>query len=142
MRRAEMWWPGRPKFWLNFDSQMSTSRFTKAAISSPPTIRTESNQPCQMNSCRRHKPRSTVFRTVRGIAGGTRQALLSVKAQDHQYYVVTAEPLQAYTEQLEAIARIFWFAVPAALLVAGLGGFLVARKSLAPVVVMSIQRSE
>jgi heavy metal sensor kinase len=80
------------------------------------------------------------FKTVRGFGEeGARQALLSVKAQDHQYYVVIAEPLHSYIEQLESITRIFCFAVPAALLVAGLGGFLVARKSLAPVVAMSDQ---
>ena len=81
-----------------------------------------------------------VFKTVSGFGDeGARQALLSIQTQDHQYYVVIAEPLHAYIEQLESIARIFALAVPAALLVAGFGGLLVARKSLAPVVALSDQ---
>ena len=81
-----------------------------------------------------------VFKTIQGFGDeGARQALLFVEAKEHQYYVVIAEPLHAYSEQLESIARIFGFAVPAALLVAGFGGFLVARKSLAPVVALSDQ---
>ena len=81
-----------------------------------------------------------VFETVPGFGvEGARQALLATKAEDHDYYVVIAEPLHPYSEQLEAIARIFSFAVPTALLVAGLGGYLVARKSLAPVAAMTDQ---
>ena len=81
-----------------------------------------------------------VFKTVPGFGGeGARQALLAVKTEDHNYYVVIAEPLHPYIEQLESIARIFCLAVPAALIVAGLGGYLVARKSLAPVAAMSGQ---
>src|SRR4030095_15547080 len=48
------------------------------------------------------------------------------------------EPLHGLVEQLESIRRIFYLGFPASLLVAGIGGFILAKKSLAPVVAMSI----
>jgi two-component system, OmpR family, sensor kinase len=57
----------------------------------------------------------------------------------NEYLIVVAQPLESIAEELEQLREIFYLAVPLALLVAGLGGWLLARKSLAPVVEMSAQ---
>lgn len=81
-----------------------------------------------------------LFRTVEGFGEeGARQVLLSLKTSGDGYVVFITEPLHDLVEQLEAMRRIFYFGLPAALLAAGIGGFLLARKSLAPVVAMSNQ---
>lgn len=53
------------------------------------------------------------------------------------YQFVSAAPLAPVETDLTSIRRIFFLAVPLALAAAALGGFLLARKSLAPVVEMS-----
>ncbi|MCI0389382.1 MAG: ATP-binding protein [Acidobacteria bacterium] len=53
------------------------------------------------------------------------------------YLIAVSQPLKTVTEELEMLRRVFLIAVPLALLLAGLGGFFLARKSLAPVVAMS-----
>ncbi len=60
-------------------------------------------------------------------------------AARNEYIIVVAQPLESIAEELEQLREIFYLAVPLALLVAGLGGWLLARKSLAPVVEMSEQ---
>ena len=82
----------------------------------------------------------TIFRTVRGYGEeGARVAIIPAQAGDKAYLVAAAEPLHSLVEQLESIRRIFYLGFPAALLVAGIGGFILAKKSLAPVVAMSNQ---
>src|SRR6185503_10089601 len=83
-----------------------------------------------------------IFQTVNGFGKeGARLAWVQVKlaSGDNKgdYYIAVLEPLHELVEQLESIRRIFYFAMPAALLAAGFGGSLLARKSLAPVVAMS-----
>ncbi|HEY7180679.1 MAG TPA: ATP-binding protein [Blastocatellia bacterium] len=56
---------------------------------------------------------------------------------DVTYLIVVSQPLETVTEELAMLRRVFMVAIPLALLVAGLGGFFLARKSLAPVVEMS-----
>ena len=70
---------------------------------------------------------------------GARVIVLPVRIGDGEYFVAVAEPLEGMAEQIEAIRRIFYFGLPTTLLVAGIGGFLLAKKSLSPVVVMSDQ---
>lgn len=74
---------------------------------------------------------------------GARLALLPVKAASDDdsdaYYIAVAEPLDDFAGQLEAIRQVFYFGLPATLLASAVGGFLLARKSLAPVVAMSNQ---
>lgn len=60
-------------------------------------------------------------------------------AARNEYIIVVAQPLESIAEELEQLREIFYLAVPLALLVVGLGGWLLARKSLAPVVAMSEQ---
>src|SRR5215470_1354572 len=70
---------------------------------------------------------------------GQRVAARRVKISDREpyYLIVVSQPLKTVTEELERLRRVFLIAVPLALLLAGLGGFFLARKSLAPVVAMS-----
>lgn len=73
--------------------------------------------------------------------GGQRVAARRVKIgeADLHYLIVVSQPLKTVTEELAMLERVFLIAVPLALLLAGLGGFFLARKSLAPVVSMSEQ---
>lgn len=70
---------------------------------------------------------------------GQRVAARRVKISDTEapYLIVVSQPLETITEELEMLRHVFLIAVPLALLLAGLGGFFLARKSLAPVVAMS-----
>ncbi|MGH9832587.1 MAG: sensor histidine kinase [Blastocatellia bacterium] len=53
------------------------------------------------------------------------------------YIILASQPLEAIEDELEALREPLYFAGPAALLLAGLGGWFLARKSLAPVVAMA-----
>jgi heavy metal sensor kinase len=53
--------------------------------------------------------------------------------------MVVAEPVDVLVAELQSIRNIFYLGYPITLLVAGLGGFALARKSLSPVVEMSNQ---
>lgn len=72
---------------------------------------------------------------------GARLAVLRVSAGEADYFLALAQPLHNTAEELEALGRIFYLAIPGALLVAGVGGLLLARKSLAPVAAMT-ERAE
>lgn len=80
------------------------------------------------------------FHTVAGFGkAGARMAVVHTKAGGQDFYVGVAEPLYGLAEQIETIRRIFYIGLPATLLVAGVGGFLLAKKSLSPVIEMSEQ---
>jgi heavy metal sensor kinase len=80
------------------------------------------------------------FRAVGGFGEqGARLAVLPVSIGGKEYCVALVTPLDDVMEQIEAIRRIFYIGLPATLLIAGASGFLLARKSLSPVVEMSEQ---
>jgi two-component system, OmpR family, sensor kinase len=60
-----------------------------------------------------------------------------VVSPDTPYIIAVSQSLETVTEELELLWHIFAGAVPLALMVAGIGGWFLARKSLAPVVEMS-----
>jgi heavy metal sensor kinase len=69
---------------------------------------------------------------------GQRVAARRVKIGDAGLYLIAvSQPLETVTEEIEMVGSVFLIAVPLALLLSGLGGFFLARKSLAPVVAMS-----
>lgn len=70
---------------------------------------------------------------------GTRVTAIRAESRGKEYFVVAAEPLHELVAQLQSIRRIFYLGFPASLLVAGIGGCVLAKKSLAPVVAMSNQ---
>jgi heavy metal sensor kinase len=55
------------------------------------------------------------------------------------YTIVVLQSLHAQQEMLEDIRETFYLAIPVALLLAGVGGYFLARKSLAPVAAMASQ---
>jgi heavy metal sensor kinase len=64
---------------------------------------------------------------------------VKISASDPPYLIVVSQPLVTITEELAMLRRVFMIAIPLAILLAGLGGFFLARKSLAPVATMSEQ---
>jgi two-component system, OmpR family, sensor kinase len=56
-----------------------------------------------------------------------------------EYFILVGQPLESIEDELESLREILYYAVPVALIFAGLGGWFLARKSLAPVVSMSAQ---
>jgi heavy metal sensor kinase len=53
------------------------------------------------------------------------------------YMIFVSQPLEPVEEELESLRNILYYVGPVALAMAGLGGWFLARKSLAPVVEMS-----
>ena len=76
------------------------------------------------------------YATIPGQREGIRALATSVKNSGKTYMVVVAHSLYDQDEALEQARHAFYIAVPLALLVASLGGYFLARKSLAPVVEM------
>jgi heavy metal sensor kinase len=70
---------------------------------------------------------------------GARLVAILIESHGHQYIVLVAQPLDEIVEQLVSLRRIFYFGLPGALLITGCGGFLLAKKSLAPVMAMANQ---
>lgn len=68
-----------------------------------------------------------------------RIASLLVEAEGKEFFVILAEPLESAREQIQPIKEIFAITLPSTLIIAALGGFLLAKKSLSPVVAMSNQ---
>ncbi|HMF54881.1 MAG TPA: ATP-binding protein [Pyrinomonadaceae bacterium] len=76
------------------------------------------------------------FVTIQSQHGGIRAVAIPVRASPAKYTVVVARSLHDQNEELEQARRALFVTVPLALLVASLGGYFLARKSLAPVVAM------
>jgi heavy metal sensor kinase len=62
---------------------------------------------------------------------------LTVPPRDTPYLVVAGSSLEPIDEELESIRQTFAYVIPVALLVAGAGGWFLARQSLAPVAAMA-----
>jgi heavy metal sensor kinase len=76
------------------------------------------------------------FATVPGRRGGFRAYASTITSRGRRYTVAVALPLHEQAEALEQARQAFYAAVPLALLLTSLGGYLIARRSLAPVVAM------
>jgi two-component system OmpR family sensor kinase len=76
------------------------------------------------------------YATILDPREGIRAYASSVKSREKRYTVVIAYSLHGQAETLEQARRAFYIAVPLALALASLGGYFLARKSLAPVVAM------
>jgi heavy metal sensor kinase len=62
---------------------------------------------------------------------------VSVAASRVPYIILINQPLDPIEDELDLLRKILYYTVPVALLMAGLGGWLLARQSLAPVVDMA-----
>jgi two-component system OmpR family sensor kinase len=74
------------------------------------------------------------FATIPAQREGIRAFASFVRSRGKSYTVVVAYSLHEQMEALEQVRRAFYIAVPLALTLASLGGYFLARKSLAPVV--------
>ncbi|MDT5295358.1 MAG: hypothetical protein QOJ76_2238 [Acidobacteriota bacterium] len=74
--------------------------------------------------------------TLRGRGGAIRAVAATVGNREQTFIVVVALSLHEQHEALEQARHAFYVAIPLALLGASLGGYFLARKSLAPVVAM------
>jgi heavy metal sensor kinase len=79
------------------------------------------------------------MRTVRAKREFFRGYAKHVEVADETYTLVVLQSLHPQHEMLEDIRNTFLWAIPVALLVASLGGYVLARKSLAPVAAMATQ---
>jgi two-component system, OmpR family, sensor kinase len=80
---------------------------------------------------------SPVFAT--DMQGGKRLVGLAASEGGVNYEVVVVEPLDVLRGQLARVRRIIFVGLPAALLLAAIGGYMLVRKSLQPVVTISEQ---
>lgn len=62
---------------------------------------------------------------------------VSIPPANTPYIIFVSQPLEYVEEELESLRSILYYVGPVALAMAGLGGWFLARKSLAPVVEMS-----
>jgi two-component system OmpR family sensor kinase len=76
------------------------------------------------------------FATLQNQGVAMRVYASSIKSKGNAYTVVIAQSLHEQNEALEQARHAFYVAVPLALIFASLGGYLLARQSLAPVVAM------
>ena len=80
-----------------------------------------------------------VLGRVHGGRGSFRSISRTVAAPGGSYVLIVLQSLHPQQELLESIRQTFYWAIPAALLLAGIGGYFLARKSLAPVTAMALQ---
>jgi heavy metal sensor kinase len=76
------------------------------------------------------------YSTVPFRGDGIRAYAARASSHGRTFFVAVAQSLHEQEEELEQVRRAFYVAVPLALLFASLGGYFLARKSLAPVVEM------
>jgi heavy metal sensor kinase len=79
------------------------------------------------------------YTTLVNKRGGIRLFATSTRTHSQALTVLMAQSLREQAEALEQAREAFYIAVPLALLLASVGGFFLARKSLAPVLAMSNQ---
>ena len=83
--------------------------------------------------------RPSALGDVPGGRDGFRAFARRMPAADQNYTLVVLESLHPQREMMEDIRDTFLWAIPIALLLAGIGGYFLARKSLAPVAAMASQ---
>lgn len=79
------------------------------------------------------------FGEVKGGADGYRGFARHFSSGGKSYTLVILQSLRAQQEMLEGVTSTFTWVIPIAIVLASVGGYFLARKSLAPVVAMSSQ---
>ncbi len=62
---------------------------------------------------------------------------VQIPPADTPYIILASQPLEAVEEELESLREVLYLATPVVLLLAGLGGWFLARQGLAPVTEMA-----
>jgi heavy metal sensor kinase len=78
-----------------------------------------------------------VFGEIKGSKGGYRAFARRFSVRGRDYTLVILQSLHSQKEMLEGITSTFEWLIPIAIFLASVGGYFLARKSLAPVVAMS-----
>lgn len=78
---------------------------------------------------------------TRSLHGGFRGLGLLLSAKGRSYTLVALQSLKPQKEMMEDIRNTFLWAIPVALALASLGGYFLAKKSLAPITMMATQAS-
>ncbi|HWB97208.1 MAG TPA: ATP-binding protein, partial [Bryobacteraceae bacterium] len=85
-------------------------------------------------------PSQAAYRTIPDFGRhGARLLLMPFRAGSEDGHVAAFRPLDSVAAQLQELRQVFYLGLPLALLLAGAGGYLLAAKSLAPVVAMTDQ---
>jgi len=80
-----------------------------------------------------------LFQKVKGGRDGYRGFSRRFDLKGQTYTLIILQSLHSQEEMLEGIRQTFEWVIPIALLLASMGGYFLARKSLAPIVAMSNQ---
>jgi two-component system OmpR family sensor kinase len=81
----------------------------------------------------------SLVKTVRGGKNGLRAYACPLNVANRDYTLVVMQSLHPQKELLDDIRNTFLWIIPLALLLASVGGYFLARKSLSPVVAMATQ---
>jgi two-component system OmpR family sensor kinase len=84
-------------------------------------------------------PDPTLLRTLPGARGGLRASARRIVTPTGNYTLVVLQSRHPQKELLGDIRHTFYWAIPIALLLACIGGYFLARRSLAPVAAMASQ---
>jgi two-component system OmpR family sensor kinase len=115
------------------DGNLIAEKTVGAYRSSPPPV---------MAGLGLNETRKYTARLAADHSGGVYRAAatrVSMPSVNKTYIIVASQSLEPALRQLDTLRRIFYIALPAVLILAGVGGWFLARKSLAPVVAMSEQ---
>jgi two-component system OmpR family sensor kinase len=82
---------------------------------------------------------AALLRNVDGGKSGLRAYLRPLNVGSHSYRLVVMQSLHPRRELLEDVRNTYLWIIPIVLILASVGGYFLARKSLAPVVAMAIQ---
>jgi signal transduction histidine kinase len=124
----------------NFEGVLRTihqASFPRQAISVFDGDRLIASKPGAAGTISRPPPAGPAFTTIGHQRIGVQRIRLEIARAE--YLFVAAEPLDHVQSEVREIAGILLFAVPLALSLAAAAGYVLARKSLAPVVAMSDQ---
>src|SRR5260370_3618103 len=80
-----------------------------------------------------------VFENIKGGRSGYRAFVRKFPMKGQTYTLVILQSLHPQNEMLEEVRQTFAWVIPIAIFLASIGGYFLARKSLAPVVAMSSQ---
>jgi heavy metal sensor kinase len=79
------------------------------------------------------------LRTIRGARGSFRVSARRIATANGNFTLVVLQSLHSQKELLGDIRQTFYWVIPITLLLASVGGYFLARKSLAPVAAMATQ---
>jgi two-component system, OmpR family, sensor kinase len=79
--------------------------------------------------------------TIHSVRGGFRELAMPLSARGVAYTLLALQSLSPQKEMMQDIRNTFLWVIPAALVLASLGGYFLARKSLAPIAAMAAQAS-